>query len=85
MVTKNEPRLPDSWPGLLAWAVRRFGPTAFVCGLCIAVTGRLYYDARTDRDTVLTVLKENHELLVRILEACERIEDDVRRILSSIH
>ena len=62
MAIKDTPTpvdIPNTWQGLIVWAVARFGVGIIVAGVFAYATKEVYSDMRSDRVQLLDAYKEN--------------------------
>lgn len=50
--------VPNTWSGLLIWAVGRFGSGILIAALCVAGIVRVYGDLKEQNQALITLIKE---------------------------
>ena len=50
--------VPNTWSGLLIWAVGRFGSGILIAALCVAGIIRVYGDLRDQNQALIVLIKE---------------------------
>jgi len=50
--------VPNTWSGLLIWAVGRFGSGILIAALCVAGIVRVYGDLKEQNQVLITLIKE---------------------------
>ena len=50
--------VPNTWSGLLIWAVGRFGSGILIAALCVAGIVKVYGDLKEQNQALITLIKE---------------------------
>ena len=50
--------VPNTWSGLLIWAVGRFGSGILIAALCVAGIVKVYGDLKEQNQVLITLIKE---------------------------
>jgi hypothetical protein len=63
--TPSEIRVPEGWPGIIAWMLGRFGVGAVFAAVCMWGMSRVYQDQRELTQQVLVSFNKQTEVTMR--------------------
>jgi len=75
--------IPNTWQGLIVWAIARFGVGILVAGVFGYATKEVYADMRADRLQLMDAYRDNaraiHDFSTRIENLTKSMDDAHRR------
>jgi Flp pilus assembly protein TadB len=81
--TPRDVEIPNTWQGLIVWAIARFGVGILVAGVFGYATKEIYADMRSDRMQLLEAYRDNtraiQEFSSRIHSLQQAMDDAHRR------
>lgn len=76
-------QIPNTWQGLIVWAVARFGVGILVAGVFAYGISVIYTDMRTDRAQLMDAYRDNTKAIetfsIKVADQTKAIEEAHRR------
>ena len=69
--------IPNTWQGLIVWAVARFGVGIIVAGVFAWATKEIYSDMRADRVILLDAYRDNTRAIQSFDSTMEDLKDSI--------
>lgn len=86
--TPQQVEVPKGWPGLLVWAVGRFGGIIIATALCAVALKKVYEDMQSTNQRILILMESRAVSDARLSDALNQLSkvvDDLRREAASAH
>lgn len=77
--TPSQIEIPNTWHGLIVWAVGRFGIGVVFTGLLAYGIAVVYQDGRKDQTQLLDAYNNNTEVMSRVSVTIEQMSKQVDR------
>lgn len=69
--TPEDVRIPETWQGLVVWAVARFGIGLLIAAVFAYGLGVVYADMRADRAELFRAYLQNAEVMIEVKEGLQ--------------
>jgi hypothetical protein len=69
--------IPNTWQGLIVWAIARFGVGIIVAGVFAFATKEIYADMRADRVGLLDAYRDNTRALQDFSSTMDELKDSI--------
>ena len=80
IATSDSPRgieIPNTWQGLIVWAIARFGVGIIVAAVFAYATKEIYTDMRADRLVLLEAYRDNTRAIQSFDSTMEDLKDSI--------
>lgn len=78
--TPSKVQVPQGWPGIIAWAVGRFGGGIVIAMVCVYMLDKVYADYQRQNAAVLTALTQQTEVKARNIVLMEELRKTIQEL-----